>query len=58
MAGEKEFSVELEGKHFSQETQKYHAKSLAEIKNKYNAITNRQALDSFLTEANCLNWFQ
>ncbi|HEY2387923.1 MAG TPA: glutathione S-transferase family protein [Candidatus Binatia bacterium] len=56
--GEKTFSVELGGKPFSQETQKYHAKSLAALRARYAAVAERAALDGILREAGCLSWLQ
>jgi glutathione S-transferase len=52
--GAKEFSLELGGKPFSQETQKYHAKSLRALRQKYTATGRNPALDGILREANCL----
>jgi glutathione S-transferase len=53
-AGEKQFSVDLGGKSFAQETQKYHAKSLAALRAKYAALHEHAAVDGVLTEAGCL----
>src|SRR5262245_58013404 len=55
-AGEKEFTVELGGKPFTQETQKYHAKSLAALRARYAAVTDRHALDAVLERAGCRSW--
>jgi glutathione S-transferase len=55
-AGEKEFSVELGGKPFTQETQKYHAKSLAALKARYAAVTDKSAVDQILKETGCYEW--
>jgi glutathione S-transferase len=57
-AGEKQFSVELDGKPFAQETQKYHAKSLAALKARYAAVADKSALDPILREAGCWRWLQ
>jgi glutathione S-transferase len=57
-AGEKTFSVPLGGKPFSQETQRYHAKSLAALRARYAAVADRGALDGILREAGCLSWLQ
>ena len=57
-AGEQQFSVELGGKPFSQETQKYHAKSLAALKARYAAVADKATLDPILKEANCWEWLQ
>ena len=55
-AGEKEFSVELSGKPFSQQTQKYHSRSLGVIRGKYAAMARSAALDGLLEETGCLSW--
>jgi hypothetical protein len=57
-AGDKEFSLALGGKPFTQETQKYHAKSLAALRDRYAAIADRSELDPILREAGCLNYVQ
>lgn len=54
-AGEKEFTVELNGVPFTQETQKYHAKSLAVLQGRYAAVADKAALDPILQEAGCLD---
>jgi hypothetical protein len=53
-AGEKEFSTTLGGKPYTQETQKYHAKSLAALRARYAAVADKSALDPLLAEAGCL----
>jgi glutathione S-transferase len=55
-AGEKEFTVELGGKPFTQETQKYHAKSLAALRARYAALNDRARLDAVLERAGCRAW--
>ncbi|HUI25602.1 MAG TPA: glutathione S-transferase family protein, partial [Candidatus Kryptonia bacterium] len=52
-AGEKEFSMTLAGRPYSQETQKYHAKSLAALRSRYSAVADKATLDSILREAGC-----
>ena len=54
-AGQKTFGVELRGKAFSQETQKYHARSLAAIRARYKESQN-SALDQVLAKTGCLDW--
>jgi glutathione S-transferase len=54
--GEKEFSVQLEGRAFTQATQKYHARSLKALKERYAAIPDRSTLDPILEETGCLAW--
>jgi glutathione S-transferase len=53
-AGDEEFSVELAGKTFTQKPQKYHAKSLLAIREKFAAAEGREALDPVLERAGCL----
>ncbi len=54
--GEKRFEVKLAGATWSQEPQKYHARSLAEIRRKYAAARNAAGLDKILAESDCLRW--
>lgn len=54
-AGEESFTVELEGRPFTQGTQKYHARSLAAIRAKYAAVEDRSALDPILERTGCLD---
>jgi glutathione S-transferase len=55
-AGEKELSLELAGKPYSQETQKYHAKSLAALRDKYAGVSDKSRLDPILEETGCRKW--
>jgi glutathione S-transferase len=57
-AGEKEFSLQLGGKPFSQETQKYHAKSLGVLRARYAAVEDKTALDQVLKRAGCYEGLQ
>jgi glutathione S-transferase len=57
-AGEKEFSLTLGGKPYSQETQKYHAKSLAVLRKRYAAVADKSALDPILEQTGCLQPLQ
>jgi len=52
--GEKSFSLRLGGKPFSQDTQKYHARSLAALRKRYAAVRDRSRLDPILEKAGCL----
>jgi glutathione S-transferase len=54
-AGQKTFSLTLGGAPFSQETQKYHAKSLAALRARYAAVKDRAALDAILADTGCLD---
>lgn len=51
--GREEFTVELDGKNWTQKPQKYHAKSLAALREKYNALPNKQEVDKVLDRAGC-----
>lgn len=57
-AGQKEFSMTLAGKPYSQETQKYHAKSLTALRARYAAVADKSTLDPILKEAGCYEWLQ
>ena len=57
-AGEKEFSVKLELGVFSQQTQKYHAKSLGVLRQRYASVASKDALDPLLEECGCLAWLR
>jgi glutathione S-transferase len=52
--GEEEFSVTLDGERWTQKPQKYHARSLAMLREKYAAAPDKAALDPVLQEAGCL----
>ena len=52
--GAGEFSVQLGDKVWVQKPQKYHARSLAMLRAKYTAATNKATLDPVLEEAACL----
>jgi hypothetical protein len=56
--GEKSFTFDLGGKRWSQEPQKYHARSLAEIGRKYAAAKGAPGLDEVLSQAGCLHWLE
>jgi hypothetical protein len=52
--GDKSFEVTLGGAPWSQEPQKYHARSLAEIRRKYAAAKGSPGLEAILDESGCL----
>jgi glutathione S-transferase len=54
-AGETEFTVDLGERPFTQQTQKYHAKSLQALRARYRAIADRTALDPVLARTGCLS---
>ena len=53
--GSDEFSVQLVGKTWTQKPQKYHAKSLAALREKYNAVRDKAAIDAVLSSTGCLS---
>ncbi|MBM4337784.1 MAG: glutathione S-transferase family protein [Deltaproteobacteria bacterium] len=53
-AGREEFSVALDGREWTQKPQKYHAKSLQALREKYARVADKSALDAVLERANCL----
>jgi glutathione S-transferase len=55
-AGERTLSVELNGVRFTQDTQKYHAKSLGALRARYAAVENKTALDPVLERTGCRKW--
>jgi hypothetical protein len=57
-AGDGEFTVDLEGRPFAQQAQKYHAKSLAALKQRHRAAADRARLDPILERTGCLRWLQ
>jgi glutathione S-transferase len=52
--GGEDFSVELGGRKWTQKPQKYHAKSLAVLREKYQAVADKRALDAILEASGCL----
>jgi glutathione S-transferase len=52
--GREEFSVELGGRTWTQKPQKYHAKSLAALREKYHALAEKRAIDQVLDASGCL----
>ena len=53
-SGQEEFTVELAGKSWTQKPQKYHAKSLAALREKYRALGDKRAVDAVLETTGCL----
>jgi len=52
--GREEFSVELSGRTWTKKPQKYHARSLTALRDKYRAVGENRALDAILDSAGCL----
>jgi glutathione S-transferase len=55
-AGQAEFTVDLGGRPFSQQTQKYHARSLAALRERYRTVSDRTRVDPILERTGCLAW--
>ena len=55
-AGDEEFTVELEGKPWTQKPQKYHARSLAALRERYAKASPNPELDAVLERTGCLRW--
>jgi len=56
--GRDEFSVDLAGKTWTQKPQKYHARSLAELRRRYADVPDKSALDPILERSGCLRWLR
>ena len=52
--GDKSFEMALGGASWSQEPQKYHARSLAEVRRKYATAKDAAGLEAILKESGCL----
>lgn len=57
-AGEETFTVLLHGQAFSQQVQRYHAKSFAVLRRRYEQLEDRRRLDAILERAGCLAGFR
>jgi glutathione S-transferase len=57
-AGEEEYTVELDGKAWTQKPQKYHARSLAKIRQKHTEVAGNADLDAILERSGCLEWLR
>jgi len=57
-SGAESFEVHLAGEPWQQKPQKYHARSLAELRRKYRAVAGDPDLDGLLRETHCLEWLQ
>ena len=53
-AGDEEFSVKLKGNLWTQKPQKYHARSLAALKSKYETVRGDVDIDDLLEATDCL----
>lgn len=57
-AGAATFTVALPGGDFTQDVQKYHARSLAELRRKYAAVKDDAGLRALLGATGCLRWLE
>ncbi len=58
-AGDEEMSVDLDGQEWKQSVggpQKYHAKTLREIRKKYSAVSSDEEVRKILADSGCLEW--
>ncbi len=55
---ESEFTVDFSGQPFTQQVQKYHAKSLDALRKRYRALPERSGLDPVLERTGCLAWLR
>ncbi len=56
--GVESFSVELDSGTWTQKPQKYHARSLAKLRERYAAVADKAALDPILEKTGCLAWLR
>jgi glutathione S-transferase len=57
-SGSESFDVTLDGRTWTQKPQKYHARSLAALREKYAAIADKRAVDAALDATGCLAAFK
>ena len=57
-SGAESFEVALAGEVWEQKPQKYHARSLAELRRKYAAVAGHRELDDLLRATGCLDWLR
>ncbi len=56
--GQEQFSVDLNGRIWTQKPQKYHAKSFQALRKKYAAVADKSSLNTVLEQAGCLRVLQ
>ncbi len=56
--GLESFSVELDSGTWTQKPQKYHARSLAKLRERYAGVADKAALDPILEKTGCLAWLR
>lgn len=57
-AGQPEFTVNMGERPFTQQPQKYHARSLGVLKERYRKVADRAVLDPVLERTGCLAWLR
>jgi hypothetical protein len=57
-AGDEEFTVELASGPWTQKPQKYHARSLGKLRERYAAVGDKSTLDPILEKTGCLEWLR
>ncbi len=50
------FTAELAGRSWDQKPQKYHARSLKALRNRYAAVADKSQLDPILERSDCIEW--
>jgi glutathione S-transferase len=53
-----EFTALLDGRPWTQKPQKYHARSLTELRRRHASVADRGELDAILERAGCLRWLR
>jgi glutathione S-transferase len=56
--GREQFTVELDGRAWTQKPQKYHARSLEQLRSRYAGVSSAGALDPILERTGCLRWLR
>lgn len=56
--GDETFSVDLHGRPYEQKPQKYHARSLAALRQRYAGLADTSAVDPVLEQTGCLGWLR
>ena len=57
-SGQDTFSIDLAGQAYEQKPQKYHARSLAALRNHYSGLTEKSAVEAALSDTGCLEWLR
>ena len=57
-AEDESYQVELQGRVWEQKPVKYQVRSLGAIRKKYQAVSDKAALDPILDATGCLSWLQ